>query len=70
MGLCQTPLAHSTPEPNLQHWTLKNGTRCVMASMPDAPLTCLDLWCKAGSSSENKGEEGIAHFLEHMVFKG
>ncbi len=38
--------------------------------MPDAPLTCLDLWCKAGSSSENKGEEGIAHFLEHMVFKG
>ena len=38
--------------------------------MPDAPLTCLDLWCKAGSSSEQKGEEGLAHFLEHMVFKG
>ena len=70
MGLCLAPLAHSTPEPNLQHWTLKNGTSCVVASMPDAPLTCLDLWCKAGSSSEHKGEEGIAHFLEHMVFKG
>ena len=38
--------------------------------MPDAPLTCLDLWCRAGSASEESGEEGIAHFLEHMVFKG
>jgi zinc protease len=38
--------------------------------MPDAPLTCLDFWCQAGSSSESPGEEGIAHFLEHMVFKG
>ena len=38
--------------------------------MPDAPLTCIDFWCQAGSSSELSGEEGIAHFLEHMVFKG
>ena len=38
--------------------------------MPDAPLTCLDLWCQAGSSSEQPREEGMAHFLEHMVFKG
>ena len=38
--------------------------------MPDAPLTCLDLWCQAGSSAEQHREEGMAHFLEHMVFKG
>ncbi len=38
--------------------------------MPNAPLTCLDLWIKAGSLYEEKGEEGLAHFLEHMVFKG
>ena len=38
--------------------------------MPDSPLTCIDFWCQAGSSSERSGEEGIAHFLEHMVFKG
>ena len=38
--------------------------------MPDAPLTCLDFWIKAGSSFETCGEEGVAHFLEHMVFKG
>jgi len=38
--------------------------------MPDAGLTCLDFWCRAGSAFEHKGEEGLAHFLEHMVFKG
>ena len=38
--------------------------------MPDATLTCIDLWIKAGSLYEHSGEEGIAHFLEHMVFKG
>tara|TARA_Y100001968_G_scaffold213324_1_gene196330 strand:+ start:325 stop:1509 length:1185 start_codon:yes stop_codon:yes gene_type:complete len=38
--------------------------------MPDATLTCIDLWIKAGSRYEEPGEEGIAHFLEHMVFKG
>ncbi len=38
--------------------------------MPDTPLTCVDLWVRAGSSTERLGEEGIAHFLEHMVFKG
>ena len=38
--------------------------------MPEAALTCLDLWCRAGSASEQSGEEGMAHFLEHLVFKG
>tara|TARA_Y100001968_G_C19453902_1_gene770742 strand:- start:1010 stop:2191 length:1182 start_codon:yes stop_codon:yes gene_type:complete len=38
--------------------------------MPNATLTCIDFWIKAGSRYENPGEEGIAHFLEHMVFKG
>ena len=38
--------------------------------MPDARLTCLDFWIKAGSIFEKTGEEGLAHFLEHMIFKG
>ena len=38
--------------------------------MPDADLTCLDFWCRGGSTWEGHGEEGLAHFLEHMVFKG
>ena len=54
--------------PQLEHWTLPNGVRIVEAEMPDAPLTCLDLWCQAGSSSEQPRRKE-AHFLEHMVFK-
>jgi len=38
--------------------------------MPEAALTCIDLWCRAGSADEERGEEGMAHFLEHLVFKG
>lgn len=38
--------------------------------MAGAGLTCLDFWCRAGSAFEQPGEEGLAHFLEHMVFKG
>ncbi len=70
MELCHAVLNLPFSAPPLDHWTLLNGVRCVTADMPDAPLTCLDLWCRAGSASEQPGEEGMAHFLEHMVFKG
>ena len=56
--------------PGLQHQLLNNGCRTVCAEMPDAALTCLDFWCRGGSTWEGHGEEGLAHFLEHMVFKG
>ncbi len=70
MDFYQRALKSSIHEPKIIDWSLQNGTKCVMAPMPDAPLTCLDFWCKAGSSVEEPGEEGMAHFLEHMVFKG
>ena len=49
---------------------LTNGARVVSLDMPEAPLVCLDFWCRAGSVWERPEESGIAHFLEHMVFKG
>ena len=54
--------------PRLDH--LANGAAVVSLSLPDAPLTCLDFWCRAGSAWEAPQESGLAHFLEHMVFKG
>ena len=54
----------------VNHWSLPNGATCVVADMEDSTLTCIDFWCKGGSSSEIKNEEGMAHFLEHMIFKG
>ncbi len=42
----------------------------MQLDLPDAPVVCLDFWCKAGSGYEGTQESGLAHFLEHMVFKG
>ena len=54
----------------VNQWSLANGATCVVAEMEDSTLTCIDFWCKGGSNYEMKNEEGIAHFLEHMIFKG
>ncbi len=70
MELWESHLKRTKQGPTLHNFTLKNGIPCVIAPMEDAPLSCLDIWVKAGSSFEAKGEEGLAHFLEHMVFKG
>ena len=70
MGLCHGTLTAIPYGPVLEHRTLRNGSSLVTAALPDAALTCLDFWCRGGSAWENNGEEGIAHFLEHMVFKG
>jgi len=51
-------------------WTLSGGSQVVALPLRDAPLICLDLWCRAGSAFETQAESGLAHFLEHMVFKG
>ncbi|WP_186488896.1 M16 family metallopeptidase [Synechococcus sp. BIOS-U3-1] len=70
MGLCHGTLTAIPSGPVLDHRTLQNGSTLVTAAIPDAALTCLDFWCRGGSAWERSGEEGIAHFLEHMVFKG
>ena len=70
MELCHVVLSTSLVGPDLNCWKLPNGVRVVTAAMPEAALTCLDLWCRAGSANEERGEEGMAHFLEHLVFKG
>ena len=54
----------------VNHWSLSNGATCVVADIEQSTLTCIDFWCKAGSLCEMKDEEGMAHFLEHMIFKG
>ncbi len=49
---------------------LANGVQLVQLDVPDAPLVCIDFWCRAGSAFERPEQSGMAHFLEHMVFKG
>ncbi len=50
--------------------TLANGLELATVSMPYAHSLSLGIWVKAGARDEQQDETGIAHFLEHMAFKG
>ncbi len=55
---------------NVKYWNHSSGTKFVLVKDDYAPLVSIDIWFKAGISFEKKGQEGIAHLLEHMIFKG
>ncbi len=55
---------------NIQTHKLKNGVQIATVSMPYAHSVSVGIWVKAGARDELAGEVGIAHFLEHMAFKG
>ena len=57
-------------ENNLRTHTLPNGFRIVTESMPGLESTTLGIWVNAGGRNESEDQNGIAHFLEHMAFKG
>lgn len=50
--------------------TLSNGFQVVTEHMPGLQSASLGIWIKAGGRHERAEENGIAHFLEHMAFKG
>ncbi len=50
--------------------TLDNGLRVIVKEDRRAPVAVSQLWYKAGSMDEVNGATGVAHVLEHMMFKG
>lgn len=50
--------------------TLANGVRVVTDCMPEMNGVSLGIWVAAGARNETEEQNGIAHFLEHMAFKG
>jgi zinc protease len=55
---------------NPQTFTLANGLQVIVLTNKRAPIVKQILLYKAGSMDEPKGKSGIAHFLEHLMFKG
>ncbi len=49
---------------------LPNGLTLLVREMRAAPVAALNLWVRAGSVDDPEGLSGIAHFAEHMLFKG
>jgi len=52
------------------HFTLPNGLELVVIPDHRAPVVTHMIWYKVGAADETAGKSGIAHFLEHLMFKG
>lgn len=50
-------------------FVLPNGLTVVVSPRPIRPLVACQIWVKAGSADEAPQEAGVAHLLEHMIFK-
>lgn len=67
------PLAlaeQKTPAPPVSTFMLDNGLRIVVIPDHRAPVVTHMIWYKVGSADEPPGKSGIAHFFEHLMFKG
>jgi len=49
---------------------LDNGLTLIHQEIPTTPVVVADVWVRAGSAMEPEMYSGVAHFLEHMIFKG
>ena len=66
-----------TQRPSRQHRaaayhkaTLDNGLRILTIPMPHTRSAAVGIFCGVGSRYESRGERGVSHFVEHMMFKG
>lgn len=67
--LSATPVMAEMPK-GISHFTLPNGLEAVVIEDHRAPVVVQMLWYKIGSADEPAGKSGIAHYLEHLMFKG
>ena len=62
--------AQAAPKPDVGHFTLSNGLEVVVVPDRRAPVVTHMVWYKVGAADETPGKSGLAHFLEHLMFKG
>jgi len=62
-------IAPARAEPRASEFTLANGMQVVVIPDHRAPVVTHMVWYKVGAADEPKGVSGIAHFLEHLMFK-
>ena len=59
-----------TPASNVQQFTLRNGMTLIVKPDHRAPTAVNMVWVRVGSMDEVDGTTGVAHMLEHVLFKG
>jgi zinc protease len=65
-ALAQTTVTSDPPA----SFTLDNGLQVVVIPDHRTPVVTQMIWYKVGSADETPGKSGLAHFLEHLMFKG
>jgi zinc protease len=56
--------------PDIAHFTLVNGMDVVVIPDHRTPVVTHMVWYRVGAADETAGKSGLAHFLEHLMFKG
>ena len=64
------PAGPSVAEDQVTSFTLDNGMDVVVIEDHRAPVVVHMVWYRAGAADEKAGVSGVAHFLEHLLFKG
>ena len=67
--LAAPPVAAEMP-PGVSSFTLDNGLQAVVIEDHRAPVVVQMVWYRIGSADEVAGKTGLAHYLEHLMFKG
>ena len=62
--------AIATTEDGVAHFALPNGLQVVVIPDDRAPVVVQMVWYRIGAADEAPGKSGIAHYLEHLMFKG
>ena len=60
----------NNPLRDIEMTTLANGVRVITEAMPHVRSVSVGIWIGAGSRRETPEQNGISHFIEHMLFKG
>src|SRR5215831_9304247 len=58
------------PVRDIELTTLANGVRVITEAMPHVRSVSVGIWIGSGSRRESSEQNGISHFIEHMLFKG
>ena len=68
--LCISSISVSKTKFDAKQFSLKNGLKVVVVENKRAPIIAQMIWYNFGSNVEEKGKSGLAHFMEHLMFKG
>ena len=70
MPLPSTSTSHNTAERDILTTTLPNGIKVITEAMTHVRSVSVGVWVSSGSRRETPEQNGISHFIEHMLFKG